>query len=564
MPHRSTISSSSDVWRICTGALASVALWTLLALTGCGGGDGKNAASTPGQPVATRHAGYDPTILRRGNGPEPESLDPQQARTDAAFNILRDLFEGLTAVGPDGAPVPAAAESWTVSPDGLEYRFALRSGLQWSNGAVLKAADYVTGMRRLVDPKTASPYAQFIGPIVNAEAITRGAKRPEELGVSAPDDRTVVIRLQEPAPYLLGLLAQPPTFPVYLPSLQANGAAYARPGLLVSNGAFELEDWVIGSHVVAHRNPHYWNNRATKLERVRYVSIADAGAELREYRAGQLDFTYVVPPQQFQWIRQNLAGELHIAPQLSVYYYGFNLTRPPFKDNPGLRRALSLAIDRDRLTSSVTGVGEAPAYGWVPGGVWNYSPQHFDYADEPFAARLAEARELYRKAGYSASHPLKIELRYNTGDVHNRIAVAVAAMWKEGLGVDTTLYAEEFRTLLQTIQARKDTQVFRSSWVGDFNDAYSFAQLLQSNFGINLTGYANPRYDALLADAVRQADLGRRRALLEEAERVMLADHPVLPLYFYVNKHLVKPWVQGWTDNVMNVVYSKDLRLEAT
>jgi ABC-type oligopeptide transport system, periplasmic component len=332
----------------------------------------------------------------------------------------------------------------------------------------------------------------------------------------------------------------------------------------VSNGAFELEDWVIGSHVVAHRNPHYWNNRATKLERVRYVSIADAGAELREYRAGQLDFTYVVPPQQFQWIRQNLAGELHIAPQLSVYYYGFNLTRPPFKDNPGLRRALSLAIDRDRLTSSVTGVGEAPAYGWVPGGVWNYSPQHFDYADEPFAARLAEARELYRKAGYSASHPLKIELRYNTGDVHNRIAVAVAAMWKEGLGVDTTLYAEEFRTLLQTIQARKDTQVFRSSWVGDFNDAYSFAQLLQSNFGINLTGYANPRYDALLADAVRQADLGRRRALLEEAERVMLADHPVLPLYFYVNKHLVKPWVQGWTDNVMNVVYSKDLRLEAT
>jgi len=564
MPHRSTISSSSDVWRICTGALAGVALWTLLALTGCGGGDGKNAASTPGQPVATRHAGYDPTILRRGNGPEPESLDPQQARTDAAFNILRDLFEGLTAVGPDGAPVPAAAESWTVSPDGLEYRFALRSGLQWSNGAVLKAADYVTGMRRLVDPKTASPYAQFIGPIVNAEAITRGAKRPEELGVSAPDDRTVVIRLQEPAPYLLGLLAQPPTFPVYLPSLRANGAAYARPGLLVSNGAFELEDWVIGSHVVAHRNPHYWNNRATKLERVRYVSIADAGAELREYRAGQLDFTYVVPPQQFQWIRQNLAGELHIAPQLSVYYYGFNLTRPPFKDNPGLRRALSLAIDRDRLTSSVTGVGEAPAYGWVPGGVWNYSPQHFDYADEPFAARLAEARELYRKAGYSASHPLKIELRYNTGDVHNRIAVAVAAMWKEGLGVDTTLYAEEFRTLLQTIQARKDTQVFRSSWVGDFNDAYSFAQLLQSNFGINLTGYANPRYDALLADAVRQADLGRRRALLEEAERVMLADHPVLPLYFYVNKHLVKPWVQGWTDNVMNVVYSKDLRLEAT
>ena len=166
------------------------------------------------------------------------------------------------------------------------------------------------------------------------------------------------------------------------------------------------------------------------------------------------------------------------------------------------------------------------------------------------------------QAGYSAARPLQVELRYNSGDQHNRLAVAVAAMWKDALGVETTLYAEEFRALLQSIQARKDTQVFRSSWIGDFNDAYSFAQLLQSDFGINLTGYSNPRYDALLAEAVQQADLARRRALLEEAERVMLADHPVLPLYFYVNKHLVKPWVRGWTDNVMNVVYSKDLWLE--
>jgi oligopeptide transport system substrate-binding protein len=193
--------------------------------------------------------------------------------------------------------------------------------------------------------------------------------------------------------------------------------------------------------------------------------------------------------------------------------------------------------------------------------MWNYTPQRFDYADRPYAARVAEARELYRKAGYSAERPLRIELRYNTGDVHNRIAVAVAAMWKEALGVETTLYAEEFRALLQTIQARRDTQVFRSSWVGDYNDAYSFAQLLQSDFGINQTGYANRNYDALLTDAVHQADPARRRAVLEQAEREMLADHPLLPLYFYVNKHLVKPWVRGWSDNVMNVVYSKDLKL---
>ncbi|MDH4165771.1 MAG: peptide ABC transporter substrate-binding protein [Gammaproteobacteria bacterium] len=535
----------------------------VLAVAGCGGRDGDaSKTGSAAKTGSTVPSDFDPTVLRRGNGPEPETLDPQLARTEGAFHILRDVFEGLTSIGPDGSPVPAAAESWTVTPDGLEYRFTLRDGLRWSNGDVLRAADFVAGMRRLVDPNTASPYAHFIDPVLNAGAITRGEMKLGDLGVSAPDDRTVLIRLATPAPYLLGLLSQPGTFPVHGPSLAAHGAEYARPGKLVSNGAFVLADWVIGSHVVLRRNAHYWNNAATGLEAVHFVHIADAGTELRQYRAGQLDFTYVVPAPLFQWIKQNLPDELHIAPQLSVYYYGFNLTRPPFKDNPKLRRALSLAIDRDKLTTAVTGVGEAPAYGWVPRGVWNYTPQRFDYAGKPYAERLAEARRLYAEAGYSAAQPLRIELRYNSGDQHNRLAVAVAAMWKEGLGVETTLYAEEFRALLQSIQARRDTQVFRSSWVGDFNDAYTFAQLLQTNFGINLSGYSNPRYDALLADAVRQADAAKRRALLEEAERVMLADHPVLPLYFYVNKHLVKPWVRGWTDNVMNVVYSKDLRLE--
>jgi oligopeptide transport system substrate-binding protein len=555
MPTHRKVVSSITAW---TAGLCM----TLLVLAGCGSGNEGKSGGTA-QSGSKLPGDFDPSVLRRGNGPEPDTLDPQLARTEAAFHILRDVFEGLTAVGPDGSAVPAAAESWTVSPDGLEYRFALREGLRWSNGDALKASDFVTGMRRLVDPKTASPYAQFIDPVLNAGAITRGEKKPNELGVSAPDDRTVLIRLESPAPYLLGLLAQPGTFPVHGPSLAANGTEYARPGKLVSNGPFVLDDWVMGSHVLVRRNPHYWNDRATKLERVKFVHISDAGTELRQYRAGQLDFTFVVPAQQFQWIKQNLAQELHVAPQLSVYYYGFNLTQPPFKDNPKLRRALSLAIDRDRLTTAVTGVGEAPAYGWVPRGVWNYTPQQFDYANTPYAERLAEARRLYAEAGYSTEKPLRIELRYNSGDTHNRLAVAIAAMWQEGLGVETQLYAEEFRALLQSIQARQDTQVFRSSWVGDFNDAYTFAQLLKTGFGINLTGYSNPRYDALLADAVRQADPARRRALLEEAERLMLADHPVLPLYFYVNKHLVKPWVQGWTDNVMNVVYSKDLSLAA-
>ena len=535
---------------------ATVLALLLALVAACGGGE-----RAGNEPVKSGDAATERTTLRRGNGPEPDTLDPQRARTDAAFNILRDLFEGLTAVGPGGGAVPAAAETWTVSADGLEYTFRLRENLRWSNGDPLRAADFVAGLRRLVEPATASPYAQVLEPVQNAAAIIRGEQMPEDLGVSAPDDRTVVIRLQNPAPYLLGLLAQPGTFPVHGPSLAQHGAEHARPGRLVSNGAFALTDWIVGSHVVAGRNPHFWNNAATQLDEVHYLHHSDAGTEFRQYRAGEIDVTYIVPPQQFAWIQANLPGELHVAPQLSVYYYGFNLNRPPFKDNPDLRRALSLAIDRERLTTAVTGVGEAPAYGWVPRGVAEYTPQQFDYAAKPYAERVAEARELYRKAGYSAERPLRTEIRYNSGEVHNRLAVAIAAMWKEALGVETTLYAEEFRALLQSIQSGAETQVFRSSWVGDYNDAYSFAQLLQSGFGINLTGYSNPQYDALLAAATREPDPARRRGLLEEAERLMLADHPVLPLYFYVNKHLVKPYVHGWTDNVMNVQYSKDLRL---
>jgi len=536
--------------------IAVAGLFSLL--VACGGGKPATAPADAGTSVVAA----DPTTLRRGNGPEPDTLDPQRSRTDASFNIQRDLFEGLTAVGPEGEAVPAAAESWTVSADGLEYTFRLREGLRWSNGDPVLAGDFVAGMRRLVDPATASPYAQVLEPVLHASAIVAGKQAVDTLGVTAPDDRTVEIRLVNPAPYLLGVLAHPSTFPVHGPSLAQHGSEHARPGKLVSNGAFVLEDWVVGSHVVAGRNTHYWNDAATHLSRVRYLHHSEAGTEFRQYRAGELDVTYIVPPQQFAWIQENLPGELHVSPQLSVYYYGFNLTRPPFKDNPGLRRALSMVIDRDRLTRSVTGLGEAPAYGWVPRGVADYTPQQFDYAGLPYEARVAEARELYARAGYSAQQPLKVELRYNSGEVHNRLAVAIAAMWKEALGVETELYAEEFRALLQTIQARKDTQVFRSSWIGDYNDAYSFAQLLQTSFGINLTGYSNPRYDALLADATRQPDPARRRALLEEAERVMLADHPLLPIYFYVNKHLVKPYVSGWSDNVMNVQYSKDLRLD--
>jgi oligopeptide transport system substrate-binding protein len=378
--------------------------------------------------------------------------------------------------------------------------------------------------------------------------------------VAAPDARTLVITLSAPAPYLPGLLAHPSTGPLHRPSLQEHGERFARAGSQVSNGAFVLREWLQGSYIRAERNVHYWNNASNKLDAVKYLQIGDENAELRAYRAGELHTTYVVPRGQFDWIKQNLSAELHVSPQLSVYYYGFNLDRKRF--TPKIRRALSMVIDRDLLANSVLRVGELPAWGWVPPGVLDYTPQSFDYATLKPSERVEQARALLAEEGFTREKPLRFELRYNTGEVHNKVAVAVASMWKEALGVEATMAAVEFKSLFADVEARQ-VDVYRLSWVGDYNDPYNFLQYLKSDFGINLPHYSRPEYDALLADAARQTDPAVRRARLEAAEKLMLAEHPLIPLYFYVNKHLVKPEVRGWYDNVMNVVYSQDLSVGA-
>jgi oligopeptide transport system substrate-binding protein len=529
-------------------AILAATVAALASLTGCSGGtsqaDGSSSAN----------------ILLRGIGPDPDSLDPQRARSMESQTILRDLCEGLTTLAKDASAAPGVAKEWTVSADGKTYTFALRSDARWSNGDPVVAEDFVAGLRRLVDPTTASQYGQIIDVVANAGNIINGKLKPDALGVSAPNDSTVVVQLNAPAPYFPGLLAHPSTCPVHRPTLAAHANEIAKPGVMVSNGPFLLKEWVPGLHVVAVRNPNYWNNAANRLDGVKYLLIADENAELTRYRAGGLHVTAVVPRGQFEWIKQNLAAELHVSPQLNTYYYGFNLRRPPFQNNAGLRRALSLVIDRERLAKSVLKVGELPAYGWVPPGVFNYTSQSFDYSNRPLADRLIEARKLYADAGYSAAQPLRFELRYNSGEVHDRLAVAITSMWKEALGVEAQPLAVEFKSLLQDID-RGDVEMFRSSWVGDYNDAYTFAQYLKGDFGINLPHYQSAEYDRLLVAAGAEADATKRRELLQQAESVMLKDHPLLPLYFYVNKHLVKPEVQGWYDNVMNVTYSRDLSL---
>jgi oligopeptide transport system substrate-binding protein len=499
-------------------------------------------------------------ILVRGGGPDPDSLDPQKARGFEAQTVLRDLCEGLTTLDRNAAVAPGVAAQWRVSADGLTWHFDLRPEARWSNGDKVVAADFVAALRRLVDPATASAYAQYVDVIANASEIVAGHLPAGALGVQAPDDATLVITLATPAPYLPTLLSHPSTCPVHRPTLLAHPDGFARAGVMPSDGAFVLTEWVQGAYVLALRNHHYWNDAATRLDGVKYLLIPDENAELARYRGGELEVTFVVPRGQFDWIKANLGGELHVSPQLTTYYYGFNLRRAPFRDAPKLRRALSLVIDREKLAQLVLRVGELPAYGWVPPGVDHYSPQSFDYQTVPMSARIAEAQRLYRESGYSRDRPLAFELRYNSGEVHTKLALAIASMWKEGLGAQVRLTQVEFKSLLQDID-RGEVEMFRSSWVGDYNDAYTFAQYLKSDFGVNLPRYSNARYDALLRAAQHQSDPDARAALLEEAERVMLQDTPLIPIYFYVNKHLVKPEVAGWYDNVMNVVYSKDLAL---
>ena len=498
-------------------------------------------------------------VLRRGNGSEVQTLDPHKAEGVPASNILRDLYEGLTIESPAGEVIPGAAESWEISADGRIYTFNIRKNAKWSNGDPVTAHDFVFGLRRSVDPATGSQYSQILAPILNAEDVIAGRKAVDSLGVAAVDDRTLKITLKAATPYLLGLLNHSTTYPVHQGSVEKHGDQFSRPGKLVGNGAYQLKEWKVQSHVTLVRNPMYWDNGNTIIEEVHYLPIEEASTELKRYRAGEVDITGSIPANQLDWIKKHLPGELHIAPTLGTYYYGFNLTRPPFKDNLKLRQALSMAVDREILTEKISRAGEIPAYGWVPPGVSNYTSQVLDYAEMTKAERIKKAKQLYQEAGYNQGNPLTVEIRYNTSEGHKKMAIAIAAMWKKNLGIRARLINEEWKVFLENRKQKKLTEAFRGGWIGDYNDAFTFAELMQSDHGINDSGYNNPEYDKLLQQAAHESDLDKRRLIMEEAERMLLKDHAIMPLYFYVTKHLIKPYVKGYQPNILDHTYTKNL-----
>mgnify|MGYP001819756387 FL=1 len=527
----------------------------LLLLAGCG--------ETPPDPAAVPTVAADerPVVFRRGLGEEPDSLDPQRSEAAGTADLLRDLFEGLTATGPGQTLVPAAARDWTVSDDGRVYRFRLRPEGRWSNGDPVVAEDFAAALRRAVDPATGSTYGAILSPIEHAEAVIAGQRPAADLGVRATGAHELEIRLVAPTSYFLALLSNPVAFPVHRPTLAAHGNAFARVGRLVSNGPFRLVEWTVNERVRAERNPFFHDADAVAIDTVIYYPLDEPAAELQRYRADELDFTESIPNSRFDWLREQFGDELVVAPYLGVYYYMFNLRRPPF-DDPRLRRALSMVVDRELLAERVTGVGELPAFGFVPPGVRDYEPAALSWRGASREERWAEARRLYAEAGFSDEQPLRFELIYNTGGNHRKIALAIASMWKEALGIEVRPVNMELRVMLERRRDPEAWVVMRLGWVGDFDDAHNFLSLMTSTNAQNDTGFADPDYDALLVAAALEADPQRRAGLLREAEARLLEASPILPIYFYVTKHLVKPWVQGYEPNILDHNYSRYLRID--
>ncbi len=502
-------------------------------------------------------------VFRKNNGSDPGTLDPHRAEGVPASNVLRDLYEGLVSEAANGDYIPGVAESWSISEDGKTYRFKIREEAVWSNGDKVVAEDFVFSLRRSVDPKTLSNYSSMLYPIKNARDVVLGKLPTDKLSVSAESEKTLLIELEEPTPYFISLLTHSTTYPVHPPSVRQHGSSFTRPENMISNGAFTLKDWRIQDYILLERNENYWDNPSTTLSQVYYYPLDNPDASLRRYRANELDFTDTTPSEQLPWIKKNLKEELKITPYFGSYYYGFNNTKPPFKGSPELRMALSLAVNRAIITDIVLGAGQIPAFTFVPP-VKQYQGKQPEWAKLTQEEREGLAKELYAQAGYSDSNPLSVEIIYNTSENHKRVALAVTSMWKKVLGVETKLRNQEWKVFLETRRLQEETEVFRGGWIGDYDDPYTFSELLHSENEMNHPGYASEEYDALLRSAsLRPAGKERTNDLLQ-AEQIMLNDMPVIPLYFYVSQHLIKPWVFGLEGNVMDHHYSKYVKILKT
>jgi oligopeptide transport system substrate-binding protein len=494
--------------------------------------------------------------LERGNGSEPDSLDPQRGQSLSAQNILRDVFEGLTREDAAGLVVPGIATSWETSVDGLSWTFHLRADAKFSDGSVIDADTFVQSFARALDPTTAAPYATQLMVLQGARAKMQG-KSQALPGAQALAAHTLLLRLETVTPNLPARLSLPVAAAVPVAAIKRFGNQWTRAGNIVVSGAYRVSEWRPLAFIRLKKNPFYYEANQVALAEVRYHVTEDASEEARRFDAGELHITETIPPGRLAQLRARFGTRLRIAPSLGTFFLGFNLTQPPLKDNLPLRQALSLAIDRTRIVEIITGTGELPAYGLLPPALGGAQPMQ---AKATRAENEQRAQALYRAAGYSTQKPLTIELRYNTSLLNRRLMLAVSVMWQQVLGVQTLLRQEEMKVLVQNRKARRITQVFRGGWNADLADPLDFLDIFAADSPLNTTGFQSARYSQLLADLRLSSDPLQAKRLALAAEAELMAAQPIVPLFFYTSKHLLSDQVLGYQENPLDHHPSRLLR----
>lgn len=491
---------------------------------------------------------------------ETSSLDPQVVEDVDGSAITRAMFEGLYNQDENGDLIPAVALSHEVSEDGLTYTFHLRDNAKWSNGDPVVAGDFVYGWQRAASPELASPYAWYMSlmSVENVDAVIDGSMPLDALGVSAPDDQTFVVKLSQPLSYFPQMVTQSTTFPAHRATVEKFGAEWTRPGNIVSNGAFVLKDHVPKERVNLVKNEQYWDAEHTVLTDVNFLVINDEVTGLTRYKAGEVDRTDI-PAGQYPSLKEELPDEAYALPQLCNYYFNFNLSDngpEAFKDER-VRYALAYAIDRQVIVDQVLQGGQFPAYTFTPAATAGFEPTLPDYANWTQEERDAKAKELMAEAGYGeGGKPLAFKYLYNTSDSHQQIAIVASQMWKQKLGVDVELENQEWKVFLEN-RGAQNFDMARGAWCGDYNEASTFLDLVQTNSGYNDAKYSNPTVDELLAKAKTEADPSGNYT---EIEAILANDMPVIPIYHYSLNMLLKSDIKGWPlNNVQQRWYVKDL-----
>ncbi len=503
-------------------------------------------------------------ILHVGNGAEVQSLDPQLAGGSVDHNVLSSLFEGLVTLDEETLqPRPGAAERWEVSPDGLVYTFHLRRGAQWSNGDPLTARDFLFSFRRALTPAFGSEYKDVLYPVKNAEAFARGKLTDfAAVGFRAPDETTVEITLERPTAYFLTVLQSNVCYPVHAASVERGGARFddrtakwTRAAPLVSNGPFRLREWKDHQHIAVEKNPHYWGAAKVRLNEIYFYPSESTQNQELAFRAGQLHTTWDVPLSKIEAYKKDAPALLRVEPYIESYFFRFNTKHRLFSD-VRLRRALSLAIDRETIVKNVLRGGQTAATALTPTGLAGYTPP-------PDVTRdLATAKKLLADAGYPDGKGFPpIELTTISNEINQRIAEAVQQMWRRDLGIEVQITQKEFKVLLDTFDTL-DYTIARGRWIGEYPDPLTYLSIFTTGNGVNGTGFADPAYDAMIEAAARAPSPAARFTALQRAESYLLTQMPIAPLYWGSRTTLVATSVHGWKNSPLGFHNYQDVWLE--